>query len=65
MDFRELSHIMAIAKYQNITKAAESLYLTQPTLSKTLKTLEAEHISATVRREMGSDIGGACEDQLI
>jgi len=25
-----------------------------------LKTLEAEHISATVRREMGSDIGGAC-----
>lgn len=25
-----------------------------------LKTLESEHISATVRREMGSDIGGAC-----
>ena len=25
-----------------------------------LRTLEAEHISATVRREMGSDIGGAC-----
>ena len=25
-----------------------------------LKTLEGEHISATVRREMGSDIGGAC-----
>lgn len=25
-----------------------------------LKTLEAEHVSATVRREMGSDIGGAC-----
>lgn len=25
-----------------------------------LKTLEEEHISATVRREMGSDIGGAC-----
>lgn len=25
-----------------------------------LKTLEDEHISATVRREMGSDIGGAC-----
>ncbi len=25
-----------------------------------LKTLEAEHISATLRREMGSDIGGAC-----
>ena len=25
-----------------------------------LATLEGEHISATVRREMGSDIGGAC-----
>ena len=25
-----------------------------------LATLESEHISATVRREMGSDIGGAC-----
>ena len=25
-----------------------------------LKTLEAEHVSATIRREMGSDIGGAC-----
>ncbi|MER2026893.1 MAG: LysR family transcriptional regulator, partial [Lachnospiraceae bacterium] len=42
MDFRELSYVMAIAKHRNITKAAESLYLTQPTLSKFLKTLEAE-----------------------
>lgn len=25
-----------------------------------LHTLESRHISATVRREMGSDIGGAC-----
>ena len=25
-----------------------------------LETLEGEHISATVRREMGADIGGAC-----
>ena len=25
-----------------------------------LKTLETEHISATLRRDMGSDIGGAC-----
>ena len=24
------------------------------------ETLEREHISATVRREMGADIGGAC-----
>lgn len=42
MDFRELSYVLAIAKYQNITKAAEALYLTQPTLSKFLKALEQE-----------------------
>ena len=42
MDFRELSYITAIAKYQNITKAAESLYISQPTLSKFLKALEED-----------------------
>ena len=40
MDFRELSYVMAIAQHQNITKAAESLFVSQPTLSKFLKTLE-------------------------
>ncbi len=42
MDFKDLSYVLAIARYGNITKAAESLYLTQPTLSKFLKSLEAE-----------------------
>lgn len=42
MDFRELNYVLAIAKHQNITKAAESLYLTQPTLSKFLIQLEKE-----------------------
>ena len=40
MDFRELSYITAIAKHQNITKAAEALYISQPNLSKFLSTLE-------------------------
>ena len=40
MDFRELSYVAAIAKYQNITKASEALYITQPNLSKFLSTLE-------------------------
>ena len=39
---REYEYVVAIAKYQNITKAAESLYVGQPTLSKFLKTLEDE-----------------------
>lgn len=42
MDFRELHYILAIAKYQNITRAAESLYIGQPTLSKFLASLEDE-----------------------
>ena len=40
MDFKDMAYILAIGKYGNITKAAESLYLSQPTLSKFLKALE-------------------------
>ena len=42
MDFRTLKYVVAIAEYQNITKAAESLYVGQPTLSKFLISLEEE-----------------------
>ena len=42
MDFRELTYVEAIARYQNITKAAEALYVSQPTLSKFLITLESD-----------------------
>ncbi len=42
MDFREISYVLAIAKHQNITKAAEALYVSQPTLSKFLINLESE-----------------------
>ena len=44
---------MAIAKYKNITKAAESLYLTQPTLSKFLKALE-EEVGQPLFRRLGN-----------
>lgn len=42
MDFRDLSYVLAIAKYQNITKAADALYITQPTLTKFLQSLESQ-----------------------
>ncbi len=42
MDFRELSYITAIAKHQNLTRAAESLYISQPNLSKFLSGLESD-----------------------
>lgn len=40
MDFKDLNYIIAIEKYQNITKAADSLYITQPTLTKFLQQQE-------------------------
>ena len=42
MELREINYVLAIAKHQSISKAAESLYLTQPTLSKFLIGLESE-----------------------
>ncbi len=42
MDFKDLTYITAIAKYQNITKAANSLYITQPTLTKFLQNFEKD-----------------------
>ncbi|OON96785.1 MAG: LysR family transcriptional regulator [Candidatus Epulonipiscium fishelsonii] len=40
MDFKELNYVIAVAKYQNITKASQHLFISQPSLSKFIKTLE-------------------------
>lgn len=40
MDFKDMSYILAIEKYGNITKAAEALYLSQPSLSRFLQNVE-------------------------
>ena len=42
MDFRELQYIVSIAKHQNITKASEEVFVSQPTLSKFVQNLEKE-----------------------
>lgn len=42
MNFQELKYVTSIARYQNLTKAAEELYISQPTLSKCLQKLEKE-----------------------
>lgn len=56
MDFRELSYIIAIAEKQNISKAANSLYLSQPTLSKFLQTTE---------RNLGQKLFKRVENKLV
>ncbi len=42
MDIRSLRYFLAVAREENMTRAAELLHVTQPTLSKTLKSLEEE-----------------------
>ena len=42
MDIRVLRYFLAVAKEQNITNAAESLHITQPTLSRQMMDLEEE-----------------------
>ncbi|MBQ1617074.1 MAG: LysR family transcriptional regulator, partial [Ruminococcus sp.] len=42
METRTLRYFLAVAREENMTKAAETLHVTQPTLSKALKSLEDE-----------------------
>lgn len=37
MNIHELNYVLCIAKHQNLTKAARELFISQPTLSKHLK----------------------------
>lgn len=42
MEIRNLRYFLAVAREENMTRAAEILHVTQPTLSKALKSLEDE-----------------------
>ncbi len=42
MELRVLNYFLAIAREENITKAAQSLHVTQPTLSRQITQLEEE-----------------------
>lgn len=42
MEIRTLEYFLAVAREENITRAAQQLHLTQPTLSRQLQQLEAE-----------------------
>ena len=42
MEIRTLRYFLAVAREENMTRAAETLHVTQPTLSKSLKRLEDE-----------------------
>ena len=42
MELRTMRYFLAVAREENMTRAAELLHVTQPTLSKQLKSLENE-----------------------
>lgn len=42
MELRVLKYFLAVAREENITKAAQMLHLTQPTLSRQMMQLEEE-----------------------
>ncbi len=42
MEFRVLKYFLTVAREENMTRAAEALYITQPTLSRQIAELEEE-----------------------
>ena len=42
MDIRHLEYFLEVARNQSFTKAAEKLYITRPTISKTIRNMEDE-----------------------
>ncbi|MEF2790481.1 LysR family transcriptional regulator [Parasutterella excrementihominis] len=57
MDLRSLRFFLAVAENNSVQKAAESLHLTQPNISRTLKALEEElNAQLFVRTARGVEI---------
>ncbi|WP_195714228.1 cidABC operon transcriptional activator CidR [Paenibacillus sp. GM2] len=42
MDIRQMQYLVEVARHQSFTKAADTLFITQPTISKAIKSLEEE-----------------------
>ena len=55
MDIRHLQYFLEVARQQSFTKAAEVLYITQPTISKTVKSLE-EELGVTLLDRYGKQV---------
>lgn len=63
MDLREQEYVVALAKHQSITRAAEELYITQPTLSIFLNRLE-ERMGVPLFDRVGKRLVPTCAGEL-
>jgi DNA-binding transcriptional LysR family regulator len=65
MELRQLEYFAAVARHKHFTRAAEALYVTQPTLSQQVRRLEAELGLALLRRtSKGVELTAAGADLL-
>jgi DNA-binding transcriptional LysR family regulator len=65
VELRQLEYFAAVARHRHFTRAAESLYVTQPALSQQVRRLEAELGLALFRRTpKGVELTAAGEDLL-
>lgn len=57
MEFRQLLYFLEVAKQRNMTKAAETLHISQPALSKMIKSLEEElGMTLIIRTNKSSEV---------
>lgn len=54
MDLLQLQYFRAIAEYENMTKAAQALFVSQPNLSNSMSRLEADLGVKLFERRRGS-----------
>jgi len=64
MNFKELQSFVAISKYKNFSKAAKALYLTQPTISHHIQTLE-EELNTTILVRTSKNVSLTKAGQLL
>lgn len=64
MNFKELQSFVAISKYKNFSKAAKALYLTQPTISHHIQTLE-EELNTTILVRTSKQVSLTKAGQLL
>ena len=59
MTFRQFTALATVAKHGNITKAAQMMHISQPSLSKQLKVLEEDYKIRLFSRNSNSQIAMA------